>query len=124
MKLGVPKEIKSHEYRVGMTPQCVHAYSSEGHEVIIEKGAGIGSGYEDAEYENHGAIIIDDRKFLYQTSDMIVKVKEPLKEELSDFLQCIIQGKPTSVTGLDGLKALRIAEAVLESAETDKLVNL
>jgi alanine dehydrogenase len=85
MKIGIPKEIKSHEYRVGMTPQCVRSYCSEGHEVLVERGAGIGSGYEDAEYEKHGAVISDDRELLFRTSEMIVKVKEPLLEEYDLF---------------------------------------
>jgi len=81
MRLGVPKEIKRHEYRVGMTPQCVAAYGQEGHEVLIESGAGVGSGYEDHEYEVSGASLTDDRTRIFETCDMIVKVKEPLPEE-------------------------------------------
>jgi alanine dehydrogenase len=81
MRLGVPKEIKRHEYRVGMTPQCVVAYRQEGHEVLMESGAGVGSGYEDHEYEVSGASLTDDRTRIFETCDMIVKVKEPLPEE-------------------------------------------
>jgi alanine dehydrogenase len=86
MKVGVPKEIKPHEYRVGMTPQCVRAYRQNGHEVYVEKGAGVGSGYEDREYELKGAVLIDHRREVFETGDMIVKVKEPLPEEY-EFLQ-------------------------------------
>jgi len=85
MKIGVPKEIKTHEYRVGMTPHSVKAYAKNGHSVLVEKGAGIGSGYEDAEYVSAGARIIADRKDLFQQSEMIVKVKEPLAEEFPLF---------------------------------------
>jgi alanine dehydrogenase len=81
MRLGVPKEIKRHEYRVGMTPQCVAAYIQEGHEVLFESVAGVGSGYEDHEYEKRGAQLTDDREWIFETCDMIVKVKEPLQEE-------------------------------------------
>jgi len=81
MKIGVPKEIKKHEYRVGMTPQCVKAYRNNEHEVFIEKGAGIGSGFEDEEYKNNGAIITEDKESIFDSCDMIVKVKEPVQEE-------------------------------------------
>jgi len=81
MKIGVTKEIKKHEYRVGMTPQCVKAYSIHGHEILIEKEAGIGSGYEDDEYERSGAVIVDEKEKIFDQCQMIVKVKEPVQEE-------------------------------------------
>jgi alanine dehydrogenase len=81
MKIGVPKEIKPHEYRVGMTPSCVRAYRQSGHEVLVERGAGIGSGYDDEEYSRSDARLVDDREEIYGDSDMIVKVKEPMPEE-------------------------------------------
>jgi alanine dehydrogenase len=81
MKIGVPKEIKRHEYRVGMTPQCVAAYVNEGHSVFVESEAGVGSGYEDREYERNGAKLTNDRDTIYDACDMIVKVKEPIVEE-------------------------------------------
>ena len=80
MRIGVPKEIKRHEYRVGMTPASVKAYVKSGHEVLVEKGAGVGSGYEDSEYQVNGARIIADKAELFRQSEMIVKVKEPLPE--------------------------------------------
>ncbi len=85
MKIGVPKEIKTHEYRVGMTPHSVKAYAKNGHSVLVEKGAGVGSGYEDAEYVSAGARIVTDKKDLFKQSEMIVKVKEPLEEEFPLF---------------------------------------
>jgi alanine dehydrogenase len=81
MNIGVPKEIKKHEYRVGMTPHCVRTYTSHGHTVRIEKGAGLGSGYTDAEYEKQGGHILPNAREVYDRSEMIVKVKEPLREE-------------------------------------------
>ena len=81
MKIGVPKEIKKHEYRVGMTPHSVKAYVKNGHHVLVEKGAGVGSGYEDEEYVAGGGTIIVDKGELFKQSEMIVKVKEPLPEE-------------------------------------------
>jgi alanine dehydrogenase len=85
VNIGVPKEIKRHEYRVGMTPHSVKAYVKHGHQVTIEKGAGIGSGYEDAEYEQAGAAMSADKVKLFRDSEMIVKVKEPLAEEFPLF---------------------------------------
>lgn len=81
MNIGVPREIKAHEYRIGMTPHSVKAYVKNGHRVLIERGAGVGSGYEDSEYKSAGAAIIVDKAELFRDSDMIVKVKEPLEEE-------------------------------------------
>jgi alanine dehydrogenase len=85
MKIGVPKEIKKHEYRVGMTPHSVKAYVKNGHQVFVEKGAGVGSGYEDEEYVACGGRIIAEKAELFRESEMIVKVKEPLTEEYSLF---------------------------------------
>jgi alanine dehydrogenase len=81
MRIGVPKEIKRHEYRVGMTPASVKAYVKSGHEVMVEKGAGVGSGYDDSEYAVNGARVMADKVELFRQSEMIVKVKEPLAEE-------------------------------------------
>lgn len=81
MKIGVPKEIKNHEYRVGMIPANAHALNQHGHEVFVEKGAGLGSGIEDAEYIEAGATILEDASSVWEGSEMIVKVKEPLPSE-------------------------------------------
>ncbi len=85
MVVGVPKEIKRHEYRVGMTPSSASAYVHAGHEVLIEEGAGRGAGYEDAEYAAYGARIFADKADIFSRADMIVKVKEPLPEEYGLF---------------------------------------
>ena len=62
MRIGVPKEIKRHEYRVGMTPSAVKAYTAAGHEVLVERSAGIGSGYADAEYAAAGARLVAENQ--------------------------------------------------------------
>jgi alanine dehydrogenase len=85
MTIGVPREIKTHEYRVGMTPHSVKAYVKHGHKVMVEKGAGVGSGYEDEEYVAAGATMLADRKEIFARAEMIVKVKEPLAEEFPLF---------------------------------------
>ena len=85
MKIGLVKEIKVHEYRVGLTPDCVDAYVRNGHTVFVEIDAGIGAGFENSEYEAVGANIVSDKKKLFDDSDMIIKVKEPLPEEYDLF---------------------------------------
>jgi alanine dehydrogenase len=84
MKIGVPKEIKNREHRVGLVPGGVRALVKDGHKVLIEKGAGSGSGITDEEYKTAGAAIVD-KKRLFADADMIIKVKEPLEEEYALF---------------------------------------
>ena len=81
MLIGVPKEIKNHEYRVGLTPQSVAELVHHGHEVLVERDAGIGSGLTDQEYVAAGAKIADGPATVFANSEMIVKVKEPLPAE-------------------------------------------
>ncbi len=77
MIVGVPKEIKNHEYRVGMVPASVKELISNGHQVVVETNAGIGIGFTDADYEATGAKILANADAVFAQSDMIVKVKEP-----------------------------------------------
>lgn len=81
MLIGVPKEIKVHEYRVGMVPSSVREVVYHGHQVIVETGAGLGIGITDADYQAAGATIAKDAKEVFQRADMIVKVKEPQPNE-------------------------------------------
>jgi len=81
MRVGCPKEIKNHEYRVGLTPGAVREYVAHGHEVIIESKAGMGIGEDDGAYQSAGAKIVDSAKEIFERSDMIVKVKEPQPSE-------------------------------------------
>jgi alanine dehydrogenase len=81
MKIGCPKEIKNNENRVGLTANAVRAYVQNGHEVFVEKGAGFGSSIDDQEYVKSGAKILNTAKEIWEFSDMIVKVKEPLESE-------------------------------------------
>jgi len=85
MNIGLIKEIKVHEYRVGLTPDCVAAYVNAGHKVFVEKSAGVGAGFSDEEYVSEGAIIVEDKKKIFDDSDMIIKVKEPLPQEYDFF---------------------------------------
>jgi alanine dehydrogenase len=81
MTVGVPKEVKEQEQRVALLPSAAEQLIRRGHSVLVEKGAGIGSGYSDEEYVKAGAEIIDQAKEVFARADMIVKVKEPLKAE-------------------------------------------
>lgn len=86
MIIGTVKEIKNHEYRVGITPDNVKEYIKHGHTVLIETHAGEGANYKDQDYINAGAIILNNAKEVYEKAEMIVKVKECLKEEF-DYLK-------------------------------------
>ena len=77
MKIGCPKEIKPQEFRVGMTPDAAREAVAQGHKVLIEKGAGVGAGFSDADYKAAGASIVDTAEEVFEKADMIVKVKEP-----------------------------------------------
>ena len=90
MKIGCVREIKNNEFRVGMTPDNVRAYVSAGHEVLIEKGAGTGSGFTDAEYVDAGAVMADSAQEVWSAADMMIKVKEPLEEEYAYFREGLI----------------------------------
>jgi alanine dehydrogenase len=79
--IGLPKEIKDNEYRVGLTPAGVRALKDAGHEIRVEKSAGEGSGFEDSLYERAGATIIESANEIWGAADMIVKVKEPIAPE-------------------------------------------
>lgn len=81
MKIGVPKEIKKQEYRVGLVPSSVHELVGHGHALFVETGAGAAINFTDADYKNAGATILPDAKSVFETADMIVKVKEPQPTE-------------------------------------------
>ncbi|PTL99555.1 MAG: alanine dehydrogenase [Bacteroidetes bacterium] len=81
MKIGVPKEIKNNENRVGMTPAGVFELTKNKHSVYVQKDAGIGSGFIDLDYIDAGAIVLNTIEEVYASSEMIVKVKEPIAEE-------------------------------------------
>ena len=90
MKIGCVKEIKNNEFRVGMTPDNVKSYTNAGHAVYIEKGAGEGSSFTDEEYKAAGAVLMDTAKEVWDTCEMMIKVKEPLKEEYQYFHKDLI----------------------------------
>jgi len=81
MRIGVPKEVKNHEYRVAITPIGVHELRAHGHEVVVETGAGVGSAITDEDYRSEGAEILPSVDAVWETADMVLKVKEPVEEE-------------------------------------------
>lgn len=87
MRVGCPKEIKNHEYRVGLTPGSVREYSAHGHDVLVETGAGVGIGADDNAYRAAGAKIARTAAEVFEKSDMIVKVKEPQPAEWTQLRQ-------------------------------------
>ena len=83
MTIGIPSEIKPSESRVGMTPAGVYELTRRGHTVLVQSGAGLGSGFSDADYTDVGAELRESIELVYAEADMIVKVKEPIAEEYS-----------------------------------------
>ena len=81
MIVGTTKELKNHEYRVGLTPDNVSAYVAKGHTVYVETRAGEGCGFSDEDYRNAGGIVVDTAAEVYAKAEMIVKVKEPEPSE-------------------------------------------
>jgi alanine dehydrogenase len=81
LRIGVPKEVKNHEYRVAITPVGVHELVAHGHQVHVQKDAGVGSQIDDAEYVAAGATIIDSVDDVWGEAEMVLKVKEPIAEE-------------------------------------------
>lgn len=87
MKIGVPKEIKTDEYRVAVTPAGVQELVADDHEVYVQSGAGYGSGYSDKDYVDAGALLVVEASEVFEMADMIVKVKEPIEPEYELFKQ-------------------------------------
>ncbi|MDG0875222.1 alanine dehydrogenase [Paenibacillus thiaminolyticus] len=110
MKIGVPKEIKTNERRVALTPSGAHALVQDGHQVILERGAGVGSGFEDEEYARVGAAIAPEAGAVWGEADLIVKVKEPLPEETAFF-----RSNQTLFTYLHLAAVPYLAEALIQS---------
>ena len=81
MKVGIPREVKNHEYRVAITPAGVNEFSRHGHEVFVESGAGMGSSISDDEFKNAGAMILPTADDVWNEGDLILKVKEPIEDE-------------------------------------------
>src|SRR6185437_12080481 len=110
MRVGVPKEIKSDEYRVGMMPVGAEALTRSGHEVFVETNAGVGSGFTDDDYKAAGAKILPSAAEVFDRAEMLVKVKEPQPAEIGMF-------KPGQIvfTYFHFAASAEMAQACLES---------
>jgi len=113
MTIGVPKEVKEQEQRVGLLPSAVNQLTRHGHSVIVEKNAGIGSGYPDGEYVKAGAEIVDQAAEVFARADMIVKVKEPLEAEFP-----LLRKSQLLFTYLHLAASKALTEALLRSGVT------
>jgi alanine dehydrogenase len=113
MRVGVPKEIKVHEYRVGLTPASVAELTAAGHEVIVETNAGRGIDFDDSDYVEAGARIVGTPAEVFAASDMIVKVKEPLQSEIA-----LLESRHTLFTYLHLAADKPQAEGLIRSGAT------
>jgi alanine dehydrogenase len=111
--IGVPKEIKEEEYRVAMTPAGALELTRRGHKVLIERNAGLGSGFIDEEYLKHGAEIVNSPEEVFERADIIVKVKEPLEKEWK-----LIRAEQTVFTYLHLAADKKLTEALARSGAT------
>ena len=124
MKVGILKEIKKNEYRVSMTPSGVELLTSQGHTVMVEKGAGAGSGFSDEEYVAVGGVIIDTPEEIFAQAEMVMHVKEILPSEY----QLLRPGQIVFTylhlaADLPQIKALMDSKCVAISYETVELPN-
>ncbi len=124
MRVGVPREIKPGEYRVGLTPTAVREYVAHGHQVLVETGAGLGAGYGDLLYKRAGAQIAPDGAAVFEACDLIVKVKEPqtaewerLKPRHILFTYLHLAADPAQAKGLAASRAAAIAYETVTDAQ-------
>jgi alanine dehydrogenase len=110
VKIGCPRETKNREYRVGLTPASVAVFARKGHEVLLEHDAGLKSGFADTEYAAAGAVILKDAREVWETADMIVKVKEPLPGEY-----CLMRDSQIIYTYFHFAANRELTEACLKS---------
>jgi alanine dehydrogenase len=123
MRIGVPKEIKNHEYRVGLTPGAVREYVAHGHEVIVQTGAGAGIAADDDAYRAAGAGIVDSAEEVFATAQMVVKVKEPqpgewvqLREDQILFTYLHLAPDPEQAKGLQASGVTAVAYETVTDA--------
>ena len=118
MKIGSVKEIKKFEYRVGLTPDNVRSYVNAGHQVYIERNAGVGSGFMTDDYIKAGATILETAREVWETAEMIVKVKEPLPDEYQYFRKGTLM-----VAGSHGYVAIQAGVQLIIHKKQIVLVN-
>ena len=128
MIIGVPKEVKAQEHRVGLLPGAAYALTKRGHTVLVEKGAGVGSGYADEEFTKAGAEVVTKHAEIFERAEMIVKVKEPLPDEYAllraeqiifTYLH-LAASKPLT----EALRAARVTAIAYETVEVNRRLPL
>lgn len=124
MFIGCVKEIKKYEFRVGLTPNAASEYVRLGHQVLIEQGAGLGSGFTDEQYQLLGCELIQDAETVWAKSDMIIKVKEPLESEYALFKENLILYTYLHLASNEplyqALKAKKVLSIAYETMEVQK----
>ena len=130
MKIGIPKEIKTKEFRVGMIPSGVKQLVESGHKVYVQQGAGENSGFSDDDYTDVGAVILQSAKEVFDQCVMIIKVKEPQPEEYDLmregqilFTYLHLAPEPTLTKALQGKKVIAIAYETLQVGNTLPLLD-
>src|SRR5260221_13119616 len=113
MIVGIPKEIKQQEYRVGLPPSAAYQLIRRGHQVLVENGAGIGAGFPDTDYESAGAQVIKDHKTIFERAELIVKVKEPQEAETA-----LLRPGQILFTDLPFAASETLTDALLDSGVT------
>ncbi len=113
MKVGVPSEVKNHEYRVACTPSGVHELVRHGHQVLVERGAGIGSSLPDADFVSAGGVLLDSAEEVWREADLVLKVKEPVPEEY-----CLLRKDLVLFTYLHLAASRSCTEALLAAGTT------
>jgi alanine dehydrogenase len=113
LKIGIPKEVKDNEFRVSTTPAGVHALVANGHEVFVEKSAGLGSAFSDEEYVKAGARILETADQVWEVGDLIIKVKEPVASEYHR-----MRADQTLFTYLHLAASLECTQALIKSGTT------
>ncbi|MDP9292139.1 MAG: alanine dehydrogenase [Verrucomicrobiota bacterium] len=113
MILGIPREIKEQEHRVALLPSATYQLVKRGHQVLVERGAGIGSGYLDVDYEKAGADLVDSHEELFERAELIVKVKEPLPSEYA-----LLRSGQILFTYLHLAANRKLTDALVESGVT------
>ena len=113
MDVGIPRELKDHEYRVAITPVGVRELTDAGHRVIVEQGAGLGSSITDLEFEKSGATVLETADEVWGEADMVLKVKEPVPEEFHR-----LQKDQVLFTYLHLAASREVTEALLDSGTT------
>jgi alanine dehydrogenase len=113
MIIGVPREIKEQEDRVGLLPSGVYQLVKRGHQVLVERGAGVGSGYRDEDYAGAGAELLDDHGEIFRRAELVVKVKEPLSSEFP-----LLRGEQILFTYLHLAASRELTLALVQSGVT------